>query len=122
MAIHRAVAHLECKVERLCGEVPDDICHVAAPERCNALLACHAHEAVYDALVPRDLARLDAWVAVLCLQDELHALDGRDDGLGDGTRDTASRQILQEAQGLVGHWWQILQRFMRALMDSLVCT
>lgn len=53
---------LERKVESLCGEVADDVGGVASPERKETLLGADAHEAVDDALVPRDLPGLDPGV------------------------------------------------------------
>ena len=42
---------LEGEVERLCGEISNDVREVAAPEGEEALLPRDADEAVYDALV-----------------------------------------------------------------------
>ena len=50
----------EGKVERLGGEVTDDVCGVSSPERHNTLVPVCASEAVGDALVRRrETALLD---------------------------------------------------------------
>ena len=52
-AVHEEllVRVLEGEVERLGGEVPDDVDDVAPPEGQSALLLVHAAEAVHDAVV-----------------------------------------------------------------------
>merc|ERR1719164_393370 len=97
---HRLDRVLERKVERLRREVAHDVHEVAAPERADALLARDAREAVADARVARDLARDDARVRVLRLDDELDALDRRGARLGDRARDAAREEVLEEV-----HLW-----------------
>ena len=50
------------------------------------------------ALVGGHLPRLDARVGALRLQQQLHALDGRDHGLGHRTGHAASQEVAQEAE------------------------
>ena len=80
-------AILEGEVERLGGEVADDVGHVTAPEGAEALLRGDAGEAVDDAGVAGDLAGDDLGVGILGLDEELDALDGGGRGLGDGAGD-----------------------------------
>lgn len=47
------VGRTEGEVESLCGEVPDDVGRVAAPERDDALFPVCSREAVHDTLVRR---------------------------------------------------------------------
>lgn len=51
--------------------------------------------------VPGDLARLDSRVGVLGLQEQLHTLDGGNDGLGDTSSRATGGQIGKELHGLV---------------------
>mmetsp|Transcript_599 Transcript_599/g.1518 ORF Transcript_599/g.1518 Transcript_599/m.1518 type:complete len:355 (-) Transcript_599:64-1128(-) len=87
---------LEGEVERLGGEVTDDVGRVTAPEGAEALLRGDAGEAVHDAGVAGNLAGHDLGVGVLGLDEELDALDGGGRGLGDGAGDATNREILQE--------------------------
>jgi len=88
---------LEGQVERLGREVTDDVGHVTTPERGEALLAHDAGEAVADAGVAGDFARHNPWVSILGLDDELDALDGGGQRLGDGAGDTARQEVNHEA-------------------------
>lgn len=82
--------------EHLGGEVTDDVGHVSTPEGADALLLSHAGKAIDDTLVAGQLTGLDLGVRVLCLEEQLHALNGGDHGLGDGTGDTTGSQVLGE--------------------------
>lgn len=97
--VHASEEHLlvfvfEGEVERLRGEVPDDVGEVTTPVREQALLLGNADEGVDDtfvALVFRDLL-----ADVLDLQQQLDTLDGRHRGLGYGGGDTTSEEVLRE--------------------------
>lgn len=88
---------LEGEVQCLCREVPDDVGHVTTPVGTKALLPGNAHEAVDHTLVAVGLG--DLLGDVLDLKQQLDTLDGGHGGLGDGRRDTAGGEILQE-----GNW------------------
>lgn len=111
---HLLVLVLEGEVERLRGEVPDDVGEVAAPEGQQALLARDAHERVHDTLVA--LVGGDLLADVLHLQQQFHALDGRHGGLGDGGGDAAGEEVLRERYGIgevlfLGHFVLLLGPF-----------
>mmetsp|Transcript_15144 Transcript_15144/g.43068 ORF Transcript_15144/g.43068 Transcript_15144/m.43068 type:complete len:334 (+) Transcript_15144:20-1021(+) len=74
---------LERKVEGLRREVTHDVRHVPAPEGRHTLLTGHAHKAVADTRVTRDLPRLNTRVGVLGLEQQLDALNRRHRRLGD---------------------------------------
>ena len=87
---------LECEVERLGWEVPNDIHRVASPERHEALLTRHAREAVNNAGVPRDLPGDDFRIGVLRLNQQLHALDRSGRSLCNSTGNAARAKVDQE--------------------------
>lgn len=95
-AVHEEllVLVLEGEVQGLGREVTDDIGQVTAPERAETLFLGHADEAVHDALVL--VFRLDLRGSSLHLQEQLHTLDGGDDGLGDTASHTTGGQIKEE--------------------------
>ena len=88
---------LEREVQGLGREVPDHVGHVAAPQGHDALLGDHAREAVDDAGVLLLLG--DVGVAVLHLQQQLHALDRGHHRLGDAARNATGSQVLDEGHG-----------------------
>lgn len=91
---HLLVLVLEGEVQRLGGEVPDHVGHVSTPEGQETLLLGNADEGIDDTLVA--LVSRNLLADVLYLQQQLHALDGRDGGLGDCGGDTASDEIFRE--------------------------
>lgn len=98
-AIHEEllVLVLEGEVQGLGRKVTDDIGQVTTPERVETLFLGHADEAVHDALVL--VFRLDLRGSSLHLQEQLHTLDGGNDGLGDTASHTTGGQIEQEGDG-----------------------
>lgn len=92
-----SVEVLEHKVKGLSGEVADDVGHVSTPERNPSLLLGHTTEAVDDTSVGLgDLGRLS-----LVLEEELDALDGGSDGLGNTGGDTSEHKVFEHVGG--GH-------------------
>ena len=91
---HLLVLVLEGEVQRLGGEVPDDVGHVTTPEGQGTLLLGNADEGIDDTLVA--LVSGDLLADMLDLEQQLDALDGRDGGLGDCGGHTASDEILRE--------------------------
>jgi hypothetical protein len=87
---------LEGQVERLLGEVADDVGGVAVPERGEALLGRHTREAVAHASITGDLAGADERVGILRLDEQLHALNWRGGGLRHRARHTARAEVDQE--------------------------
>ena len=61
------------KVERLCGEVADDIDHIATPEGEEPLLLVNTGEAVHHSLIP--LVYRDSLVSILHT-DMLYSVQG----------------------------------------------
>lgn len=110
---HLLVLVFEREVERLGGEVPDDVGEVTTPEREQALLFGNADEGVDDTFVA--LVFSDLFAHVLDLQQQLDALDGRHGGLGDGRGDTAGDEVLRERDriGEVRHFVQLGGLFTR---------
>ena len=90
---------LEGKVEGLGREVADDVHAVSAPEGGDALLRRDAREAVADAGVALDLARLNVRVGILRLDHKLHALDGSRQRLRDRAGHTAGGEVDREVLG-----------------------
>mmetsp|Transcript_31119 Transcript_31119/g.74247 ORF Transcript_31119/g.74247 Transcript_31119/m.74247 type:complete len:242 (+) Transcript_31119:368-1093(+) len=76
---------LEGQVERLGGEVAKAVGEVAVPETLHALLLQDTLGAVNHSGVTRHLATADLGVRVLSLHDQLHALDGSGQSLGNST-------------------------------------
>lgn len=91
---HLLVLVLEGEVQRLGGEVPDDVGHVTTPEGQEALLLGNADEGIDDTLVA--LVSGDLLADMLDLEQQLDALDGRDGGLGDCGGHTAGDEVLRE--------------------------
>jgi len=91
---HLLVLVLEGEVERLGGEISDDVSEVTTPEGQEPLLPGDADESIDDTLVA--LVSGDLFADVLDLEQQLDALDGRDGGLGDRGGDTASEEIFRE--------------------------
>mmetsp|Transcript_20736 Transcript_20736/g.60308 ORF Transcript_20736/g.60308 Transcript_20736/m.60308 type:complete len:319 (-) Transcript_20736:82-1038(-) len=91
---------LEGEVERLGGEIPDDVGQVSTPKGIDTLLLCDAGEAVNNSGVTGDLAGDNLRVGILGLDEELHALDGGGAGLGDSTRSAARKEVNHEVTHL----------------------
>lgn len=91
---HLLVLVLEGEVERLRGEVPDDVGEVTAPEGEEALLLRNADEGVDDALVT--LVGGDLFAHMLHLEQQLDTLDRRDGGLGDGGGHASGDEVFRE--------------------------
>jgi len=89
---------LESEVKGLGREVTDDVGEVSTPESLDSLLASDAGEAVSNAGVTGNLARLDERVGILSLDDQLDTLDRSSGSLSDGTRDTTSGKIRGEVE------------------------
>ena len=83
------------EIDSLGGEIPDDVGGIASPEGWDTLLGGDSLEAVTDTVVP--LIGGDALDVVLHLEEELDSLDGSDEGLRDGSGDTAEREVEGEA-------------------------
>jgi len=88
---------LEGKVERLCWEITQDVHKVSTPESGDSLLGCNTGEAVADSGVSGNLARDNAGVGILSLDDELHTLNRSSAGLGNGARGATSNEIDDKA-------------------------
>jgi len=98
---------LEGEVARLRREVADDVGEVAAPIREEALLLVDTRKAVDDARVARHLARADARVGILGLNQELDSLERCCDCLVDRSGDTACEKVDHERRGSIGGaWWR----------------
>lgn len=108
---------LESEVQRLRGEVPDDIGKVSTPEGAEALLLGNADEGIDDTLVA--LVHGDLLADVLHLEQQLDTLDGRDGRLGDGGGDTASQEVFRERDriGEVRHFVRLGGLAARNLKD-----
>ena len=91
---------LEGKVEGLGGEIPDDVGEVSTPEGTDSLLTGDTGEAVDDSGVPGDLSADNLGVGILCLDEELHTLNGGGGRLGNGTGHTTGKEVEEE---IVGH-------------------
>ena len=87
---------LEGEVERLGGEVTEDVGEISTPEGWNTLFRSNPREAVANASVTGNLSGNDLGVGILGLDEELDALDGSGAGLGDGARDTAGKEVQEE--------------------------
>jgi hypothetical protein len=83
----------------LLGSVAEAVHEVTTPEGLHALVGTNAVEAVAHTLVWLDLSADDVGVGVHGLEEELDALDGGHDGLGDGANATADEEI----GGELGH-------------------
>mmetsp|Transcript_53448 Transcript_53448/g.128715 ORF Transcript_53448/g.128715 Transcript_53448/m.128715 type:complete len:345 (+) Transcript_53448:125-1159(+) len=88
---------LEGEVQGLGREVTDHVGGVATPQRADALVRGNAAEAVHHALVGLGQAALLDHL-VLVLDQQLDALDGGSDRLGDGGRDTGEEEVLDAVQ------------------------
>lgn len=101
---HLLVLVLEGEVERLGGEISDDVGEVTTPEGEETLLLGNADEGIDDTLVA--LVSGDLFADVLDLEQQLDTLDGSDGGLGDRGGDTASEEIFRERDRIseVGHF------------------
>ena len=99
---HGLVGVAESEVERLGGEVTDDVSGVTTPERNQTLLLVGANEAVADTLVRGGkTALLDH--LILILDKELDSLNGGGSGLGDSGGDTTHEEVSGETtDGLFG--------------------
>lgn len=91
---HLLVLVLEGEVQRLGGEVPDDVGEVTTPEGQGTLLLGNADEGIDDTLVA--LVGGDLFADVLDLEQQLDTLDGCHGSLGDRGGDTASEEIFRE--------------------------
>lgn len=91
---HLLVLVLEGEVQRLGGEVTDDVGEVTTPEGQETLLPGNADEGIDDTLVA--LVSGDLFADMLNLEQQLDTLDGRDGCLGDSGGDTASDEIFRE--------------------------
>ena len=85
------VVVLEGEVERLGREVADDVGQVALPEGSNTLLLGDTRQDVHDASV----LGLDLLGLALVLQQQLDALNGRSDRLGDSSGDTSEEEVFR---------------------------
>jgi hypothetical protein len=85
---------LEGEVESLGGEIPNDVSHVTSPQGSEALLLDDSGETVTDSGVSVFLS--NGLRSILDLEEELDALDGGDDCLGDGSRETSNKEISHE--------------------------
>jgi hypothetical protein len=87
-----ATSRTEGEVERLGGEVTDNVGGVATPERDKAFILVGAAEAVGDTLVGRrETALLDH--LILVLNEELNALNGGCGSLRDSGGDTTHQEV-----------------------------
>ena len=100
----------ECKVERLCGEVADDIDHIATPEGEESLLLVNTSKAVHHSLIP--LVYRDSLVSILhrdsytvckgCpyshlnLEQHLHSLQRGNHSLAHCSRHTTGNKVKHE--------------------------
>ena len=80
----------EREVEALRRELAQHVREVAPPEGVEALLRLDAREAVDDALLALHFPAADAWVRVLCLNDQFHSLDRSRDCFRDCAGDSSS--------------------------------
>ena len=97
---------LEGQIEGLRRKIPDAIREVDSPEGRGALLAVNARETNPDAGVARHLSASDFWIGILGLNHQLDALDGRGEGLRNGTRNSSEEEIggpIFEGQLLLRH-------------------
>lgn len=95
---------LEGQIESLGGEITNNVSSVTTPESANALLGADTSESVANTGVSGHLAGADLGVGILCLDNQLDALDRGGGRLGDGTRSTSQGEIHQETRFfLLGH-------------------
>ena len=85
---------LEGEIEGLGGEIPNDVSHVTSPEGAEALLLDDSGETVANAGVSVILG--NGLGSILNLEEELDSLDGGDDCLGDGSRETSNKEVSHE--------------------------
>jgi hypothetical protein len=85
---------LEGEVQGLGGEIPNDVSHVTSPQGSEALLLDDSGETVANAGVSVFLG--DGLGSILNLEEELDSLDGGDDCLGDGSRETSNKEVSHE--------------------------
>ena len=90
---------LEGKVESLGGKVSDDVGQVSTPEGADSLLASDTGEAVDNSSVTRNLSADNLGVGILCLDEELHTLNGGGGRLGNGTGHTTGKEVDEEIGG-----------------------
>ncbi len=88
----------EGEVQRLCGEVTDDVGEVTAPEAEETLFFWDAHEAINH--TPVALVLGDLLGDVLDLEQQLDALDWSYSGLGDCGGNTTSDEVLGKRHGI----------------------
>ncbi len=82
------------------GEISDDVGTVTLPESLNTLISSDALEAVTHS----EVGSLDGTCFEECLyilKSELDDLDGGCEGLGDGGRDTAHKEIDEKVSDVV---------------------
>jgi len=89
---------LEREVERLGGEVTDDVCQVTTPESADSLLLRHTGEAVDNASVSGNLPTDDFGVGILGLDKELHTLDGSSASFRHGSGDATGKEVDHEVR------------------------
>jgi len=102
-AVHekRLVLVFEGKVEGLGGEIPNNVDDVTAPEGEKALLCLNSFETVDHAGVPLILG--DEFLGILNLKQQLDSLDGRNDGFGDGGRNSSGDEVQHEIFAVSTH-------------------
>jgi len=93
---HGLVGVAESEVERLGGEVTDNVGSVTTPEGEDTLVLCGTAEALNDTTVlPVETAGLEH--LILVLDEELDTLDGGGSGLRDGGGNTTHQEVHHEA-------------------------
>merc|ERR1719330_1035538 len=91
----------ESEVECLRGEVTDAVGEIAVPKPLHALFFENARTTVHNARVARHLPTPDLGVGILCLHNQLYALDWCCDGLCNSARKASQGEVYEKGRGVI---------------------
>lgn len=90
----------EREVQGLCGEISDDIGHVASPKGSKSVVFDCSAETVDDTCE----WFFDFFVGMLCLEEQFDSFDGSGGGFGYGSGDASTEEVTEEVVGGVRVW------------------